>query len=100
MCSLRAKLASINGLWIGITPPMLPKLTMVKEASIAHFYCHTILVKLRYTNIGGITCQHALKINIISFVQNLENAIKLLDRLPSSLKSLINTIVIHFVGSS
>jgi hypothetical protein len=100
MCLLRAKLALTNGLWIGITPPILPKLTMVKETLIAHFRCHTILVKVRYINKGGITCQHALKRNIISFVQNPKNAIKLLDRLLSSLKSLINTIVIHFVGSS
>jgi hypothetical protein len=100
MCPLQEKLALINGLWINITPPMLPKLTMVKKTSIAHYHCRTILVKLRYTNKGGITCQHAFKGNIINFVQNLESAIKLLDRLPSSLKTLINTIVIHFVGSS
>ncbi len=73
------KLALTNGLWISITPPMLPKLTMVKEALIAHYRCHAILVKLRYINKGGITCQHALKGNIINFVQNLESAIKLLE---------------------
>ncbi len=79
---------------------MLPKLTMVKEVLIAHYHCRAILVKLKYTNKGGITCQDALKGNIINFVQNLESAIKLQNRLPSSLKSLTNTIVIHFARSS
>jgi hypothetical protein len=66
---------------------MLPKLTMVKETLITHYCCCTILVKLRYINKGGITCQHAFKGNITSFVQNPKSAIKLINILPSSLKS-------------
>ncbi len=31
------KLALVNGLWIGITPNSLPKLTIVKEALIVHY---------------------------------------------------------------
>jgi hypothetical protein len=46
------KLVLANGLWIGITPPMLPKLIMVEETSMAHYCCCTILIKLRYTNKG------------------------------------------------
>jgi hypothetical protein len=33
------KLALANGLWIGITPNSLPKLTIVEEALIAHYHC-------------------------------------------------------------
>jgi hypothetical protein len=79
---------------------MLPELTMVEETLMACYCCCTILIKLRYTNKGRTTCQHALKGNIINFAQNPESAIKLLNILPSSLETLINTIVIHFVGSS
>ncbi len=59
-------------------------------------------VKSRYTNKGGTTCQHAIKDNIINFAQNLENAIKVLDTLQSSLEScwLILLQLVHFVGSS
>jgi len=73
---------------------------MVEETLITHYHCHTILVKLRYTNKGNTTCQHALKGNIVSFAQNLESAIKLLNTLPLSLESLNDTIVVHFVKSS
>jgi hypothetical protein len=58
------------------------------------------MVKLKYTNNGSTTCQHVLKGNIISCAQDLESAIKVLDTLPLSLKSLSDTIVVHFVGSS
>jgi hypothetical protein len=94
------KLALTNGLWIGITPKMLLKLTTVEETLITHYHCCTILVKLRYINEGSTTCQHAFKRNVVSFAQDLESAIKLLDTLPSSLESLSDTIVLHFVGSS
>jgi len=94
------KLALANGLWIGITPPMLPKSTMVEETLIACYCCCTILIKLRYTNKGRTTSQHALKGNIVNFAQNLESAIELLNTLPSSLETLTNIIAVHFVGSS
>jgi hypothetical protein len=42
-----------NGLRIGITPKILPKLTMVEETLIACYCSHTILVKLIYTPIKG-----------------------------------------------
>jgi hypothetical protein len=93
------KLALANGLWIGITPKILPKL-MIEKTLMTCYHCHTILVKLRYTNKGSTTNQHAFKKNVVSFAQNLESAIKLLDALPLSLKSLSNIIVVHFVGSS
>ncbi len=43
----------INGLWIGIIPNSLPKLTIVEEALIAHYRFSAILIKLRYLNKGG-----------------------------------------------
>jgi hypothetical protein len=55
---------------------------------------------LRYSNKGSTTCQHVPKGNIVSFAQDPESAIKLLNPLPLSLESLINTIGKHFVGSS
>jgi hypothetical protein len=58
----------------------------------------TILIKLRYLNKGGKIGQHALKGNVVSFAQDLESAIKLLDIL--SLESLSDIVVVHFVGSS
>jgi hypothetical protein len=64
---------------------MLPKLTMVEETLMAHYRCCTILIKLKYTNKARTTCQHALKGNIVNFSQNPKSAIKLLNRLPSSL---------------
>jgi hypothetical protein len=79
---------------------MLPKSTMVEETLLTHYCCHTILIKLKYTNKGRTISQHPLKGKKISFAQNLESAIKLLSTLPSSLKTLINTIAVHFVGSS
>jgi hypothetical protein len=94
------KHALANGLWIGITSKILLKLMMVKETLITHYRCRTILVKLRYTNIRSTIGQHALKKNVVSFAQDHESAVKLLDTLPSSLESLSNTIVVHFVGSS
>jgi hypothetical protein len=93
------KLALANGLWIGITLKILPKL-MIEETLMTCYCCRTILVKLGYTNKGSTTDQHALKKNAVGFAQNLESAIKLLDTLPLSLKSLYDIIVVHFVGSS
>jgi hypothetical protein len=94
------KLALANGLWIGITLKILPKLTMVEETLITHYRCHTILVKLRYTNKGKTIGQHAFKGNVVKFAQDPKSVVKLLDTLPSSLKSLYDIIAIHFVGSS
>jgi hypothetical protein len=92
-----SKLALANGLWI--TPKILPKLTMGKKTLITRYHCHTMLVKLRYTNKGSTTCQHALKGNVVYFAQDL-SAVKLLYTLPSSLESLSNTIVAHILGNS
>jgi hypothetical protein len=47
------KLALANGLWIGITPKILPKLTIDEETLIACYRSRTILVKLKYTPIKG-----------------------------------------------
>jgi hypothetical protein len=58
---------------------VLPKLTVVEKTLITCYHCHTILVKLRYTNKGRTIGQHTLKGNIVSFTQNLESAIKLLN---------------------
>jgi hypothetical protein len=60
------KLALANGLWIGITPTMLLKLTIV-ETIITHERCHTILVDLKHTNERSTTCQYKLKRNINDF---------------------------------
>jgi len=91
------KLALANGLWIGITPKILPKLTMVEETLIARYCCRTILVKLRYTNKGSTIGQHALKGNVVSFRQDPKSVVKLLDTLPSPLESLSNTIVVNLL---
>jgi hypothetical protein len=64
------KLALANGLWIGITPKILPKLMMVEKTLITRYHCYTILVKLKYTNKGSTTCQHALKGNVVNFAQD------------------------------
>jgi len=93
------KFTLANGLWIGIPPKILPKLMMVKETLITHYHCHNILVKLRYTNKGSTT-QHTLKGNVVSFAKDPESAIKLLDTLPLSLKSLFDIIAVHIVESS
>jgi hypothetical protein len=92
------KLALANGLWIGITPKILPKLTMVEKTLIARYYCRTMLVKLRYTNKRSTTSQRALEGNVVNFAH--ERAVKLLNMLPMSLESLFDTIATHFVGSS
>jgi hypothetical protein len=94
------KLTLNNGLWIGIASTVLQKLTMVEETLIARYHCHTILVKLRYTNKGSTIGQHAPKGNIVNFAQDLKSAIKFLNILPSSFKSLNDTIIMHFVESS
>jgi len=75
-------------------------ITKIEKTLITCYCCCTILVKLRYINKGSTTCQHVLKGNIVSFAQDLESAIKLLDTLPLSLESLSIIITIHFVGSS
>ncbi len=58
------RIALATGLWIGVTPTILPKLTMVEKTLIANYRYWTILFKLRFTNKGGITCQHAFKRNV------------------------------------
>jgi hypothetical protein len=58
------KLALANGLWISIAPTILQKLTMVEETLIVCYHYWTVLFNLRYTNKGGITCQHAFKGNV------------------------------------
>jgi hypothetical protein len=60
----------------------------------------TILVKLRYANKGSTIGQHAFKRNVVNFAQDFKSAVKLLNTLPSSLKSLSDIIIVHFVGSS
>jgi hypothetical protein len=94
------KLELANGLWIGVAPTILRKLTMVEETLIAHYHYWMVLFKLRYTNKGGITCQRAFKGNVVSFAQNSNHAIELLNKLPLPLKSISNFIVVHFVGST
>jgi len=94
------KLTLANGLWIGIAPKMLPKLTMVEETLITRYHCRTILFKLRYTNKGSITGQHTLKGKVISFVKNSKHATELLGEFPLSLESLSNFVIVHFVGST
>jgi len=46
------KFALANGLWIQITPNLLPKLMRAEEVLIVHNCCQTILIKLRYSNKG------------------------------------------------
>jgi hypothetical protein len=91
------KLALANGLWIGITLKILSRLTMVEETLIIRYHYCTILVKLRYTNKGSTTCQHAFKGNVVNFAQDPKNVIKVLNTLSLSLEPLSNIIVIHFV---
>jgi hypothetical protein len=38
------KLAFANGLWIGVAPTMLQKLTMVEETLIACYHCQDDLI--------------------------------------------------------
>jgi hypothetical protein len=59
------KLALANGLWIGITPKILPNL-MMEKTLMTCYHCHTILVKLRYTNKGSTIGQHAFKEDVVS----------------------------------
>ncbi len=82
------KLALANGLWIGITPKILPKL-MMEETLMTCYCCHTILVKLKYTNKGSTIGQHALKEDVVNFAQNFKSVIKLLDTLPLSFEIII-----------
>jgi hypothetical protein len=77
-------------------PLILPKLTMVEKTLITHYHCCTTLVKFKYTNKEEPKCRHAFKENIVSFAQNPKSAIKFLNTLSSSLKSLINIIAINF----
>jgi hypothetical protein len=74
------KLTLANGLWIGDAPMMLQKLTMAEETLIAQYWM--ILFELRYTDKGGMIGQHALKGNVISFVENFKHVIELLNELP------------------
>jgi hypothetical protein len=72
---------------------------MVEETLITRYHYCTILVKLRYTNKGSTTCQHAFKGNVVSFAQDPKNVIKVLNTLSLSLEPLSNIIVIQFVWS-
>jgi len=40
------KLELANGLWIGVAPTILQKLTMVEETFIAHYHYWMVLFKL------------------------------------------------------
>jgi hypothetical protein len=44
--------------------------------------------------------QNALKSNMVSFAQDHEHAIELLNELPLSLESISNFFIIHFVGNT
>ncbi len=44
--------------------------------------------------------QHALLNNVVSFAQDLEHAIEILNELPLSLKSLFDFLAIHFVSNT
>jgi hypothetical protein len=59
----------MNGLWIGHTHDLFPKLTPVEESLIAHYQCITTLIKLRYFN-NFLIGQKPLNRNISSFAQN------------------------------
>jgi hypothetical protein len=48
-------------------------------------HCRTILFKLRSINKGGMMGQNALKGNMVSFAQDHEHAVELLNELPLSL---------------
>jgi hypothetical protein len=61
---------------------------------------HIIVAKPYYLYKGIQTSQHALKGNVISFSQDLESDVKLLDILPLSLESLFDIVAIHFVGNT
>jgi len=52
--------------------------------SMLSFLYHIGQIEI-YTNKGSTTCQHAFKGNVVSFAQDLESVIKLLDTLPLSL---------------
>jgi len=93
------KLVLANGSWIGITFKILSRLMMVEKTLITHYHYCTILVKLRYTNKGSTTCQHAFKRSIVSFAQDSKNVGKVLNTISLSLESLSNIIVVHFVWS-
>lgn len=62
-----SKFALANGTWIGHIPDSLPKVTTIEKALIARYWCRAMLKKLRYVNKGGIG-QHALEVNLVSFV--------------------------------
>jgi hypothetical protein len=73
---------------------------IIEEVLIACYRCQTILVKLRFSNKGGKTSQHALKGNVVSFSQDPKSVIKLLNILPLSLDSLSDIVIVHFIGST
>jgi hypothetical protein len=50
------KISLINGLWIGHTDDLLPKLTLVEEFLFARYRCKTTSKKLKYSN-NSLTCQ-------------------------------------------
>jgi hypothetical protein len=76
----------IDGLWIGHSHDVLPKLTLVEESLITCQQCRTTLIKLKYYN-NSLIGQKALKGNISSFAQNHDAAMALIDFLHTSLKS-------------
>jgi len=91
------KFSLANRTWIGCVLSNLPKLTMVEETLIAQYCCRVLLIKLRYSN-NSFTGQCALKGNIVSFAQNLEIALQLINTLPISLEALSDVVVVHFIG--
>jgi len=96
----KTKCQNLHWVWIGIAPITLPQLTMVEEILIARYHCRTILFKLKYTNKGVIKGQHAFKGNVVSFAQDHEHAIEILNELPLSLECLFDFITVHFVGNT
>jgi len=55
------KLTLTNGLWIGIAPKMLPKLTMVEETLITRYHCRTTLSNLVIVHFVGSTHPEVVK---------------------------------------
>ncbi|HYP43548.1 MAG TPA: DUF6570 domain-containing protein, partial [Candidatus Nitrosocosmicus sp.] len=91
------KFSLANGTWIGCIPSNLPKLTMIEEMLIARYRCRALLIKLRYSN-NSFPSQRALKGNIVSFAQNPETTLQLINTLPISLDALCDLVAVHFIG--
>jgi hypothetical protein len=86
----------MNGLWIGHTHDLFPKLTPVEESLITRYQYKTILIKLKYFN-KFLIGQKALKRNISTFVQNHDATMALIDSLPTSLKSFLGICNLRFL---